>query len=230
MTNDSATEPQMNEMNPKIDNYLADGCGRCPLGGTNECKVHQWTEELKKLRTILLDCGLTEELKWGVPCYTYQNKNIVLISALRGYCAFSFFKGVLLKDPHNILEKPGENSQSDRVIKFTSVQQILESEEILKSYVSEAIEVEKSGLKVVFKKNPEPIPEELQQKFDEDPFFKTAFEELTPGRQRGYILYFSQAKQAKTRVTRIEKCTPKILNGEGLHDKYSSKKNKILFS
>lgn len=169
MTNDSATEPQMNEMNPKIDNYLADGCGRCPLGGTNECKVHQWTEELKKLRTILLDCGLTEELKWGVPCYTYQNKNIVLISALRGYCAFSFFKGVLLKDPHNILEKPGENSQSDRVIKFTSVQQILESEEILKSYVSEAIEVEKSGLKVVFKKNPEPIPEELQQKFDEDP-------------------------------------------------------------
>jgi uncharacterized protein YdeI (YjbR/CyaY-like superfamily) len=167
---------------------------------------------------------LTEELKWGVPCYTYQKKNIVIISALRNYCAFSFLKGVLLKDPHNLLEKPGLNSQSDRVIKFTSVQQIIELEDIIKSYVSEAIEVENAGLKVEFKKNPEPIPEELQQKFDEDPFSKTAFEELTPGRQRGYILHFSQPKQSKTRVARIEKCVPKILNGEGLHDKYSSKK------
>lgn len=215
---------KMNEMNSKVDNYLAVGCGRCPLGGTSDCKVHQWPEELKKLRAILLDCGLTEELKWGVPCYTYQNKNIVLISALRAYCSFSFFKGVLLKDPHNILEKPGKNSQSDRVIKFTSVQQVIELEDILKAYILEAIEVEKAGLKVEFQKNPEPIPEELQQKFYEDPFFKTAFEELTPGRQRGYIIYFSQPKQPKTRVNRIEKCVPKILNGEGLHDKYSSKK------
>jgi uncharacterized protein YdeI (YjbR/CyaY-like superfamily) len=214
----------MNEMNPKIDNYIAEGCGRCPLGGTSDCKVHQWSEELNTLRTILLDCGLTEELKWGVPCYTNQNKNIVLISALRKHCSFSFFKGVLLKDPNNILEKPGPNSQSDRVIKFTSVRQIVELENILKAYVSEAIEVEKAGLKVKFKKNPEPIPEELLRKLDEDPFFKTAFEELTPGRQRGYILHFSQPKQSKTRVARIEKCTPKILNGEGLHDKYSSKK------
>lgn len=214
----------MNEMNPKIDNYLAEGCGRCPFGGTSDCKVHQWPEELMKLRRITLDCGLTEELKWGVPCYTYQNKNIVLVSALREYCAFSFFKGVLLKDPHKILEKPGPNSQSDRVIKFTSVQQIIELENVLKAYVAEAIEVEKAGLKVEFKQNPEPIPEELQQKLEEDPFFKTAFEELTPGRRRGYILYFSQPKQSKTRVARIEKCTPKILNGEGLHDKYSSKK------
>jgi uncharacterized protein YdeI (YjbR/CyaY-like superfamily) len=130
----------------------------------------------------------------------------------------------LLKDSHNILEKPGPNSQSDRVIKFTSVQQIVELEDVLKSYILEAIAVEKAGLKVEFKKNPEPIPVELQQKLDEDPFFKTAFEELTPGRQRGYIIYFSQAKQSKTRVTRIEKCTPKILNGEGLNDKYSSRK------
>jgi uncharacterized protein YdeI (YjbR/CyaY-like superfamily) len=214
----------MNKMNPKIDNYLSEGCGRCPLGGTSDCKVHQWPEELKKLRTIVIDCGLAEELKWGVPCYTCQNKNIVLISALRGYCAFSFFKGVLLKDPQNILEKPGENSQSDRVIKFTSVQQVTEVEDVLKEYILEAIEVEKAGLKVEFKKNPEPIPEELQQKLDEDPFFKSAFEELTPGRQRGYIIYFSQPKQSKTRVARIEKCVPKILNGEGLHDKYSSKK------
>ena len=214
----------MNEKNPKIDNYLAVGCGRCSFGGTPDCKVHQWPEELRKLRTILLDCGLTEELKWGVPCYTYQNKNIILISALRGYCSFSFLKGVLLKDPHNILEKPGPQSQSDRVIKFINVQQISEMADILKAYVAEAIEVEKAGLKVSFKQNPEPIPTELQQKFIEDPFFKTAFEELTPGRQRGYIIHFSQAKQSKTRVSRIEKCTPKILNGEGLHDKYTSKK------
>jgi uncharacterized protein YdeI (YjbR/CyaY-like superfamily) len=221
---DSVLEQKMYEINPKIDNYLAKGCGRCPLGGTSDCKVHLWPEEIKILRTILLDCGLTEELKWGVPCYTYEGKNIILVSALREYCAFSFFKGVLLKDSHNILEKPGPNSQSDRVIKFTSVQQIIELEDVLKAYILEAIEVEKAGLKVKFKKNPEPIPVELQQKLDEDPFFKTAFEELTPGRQRGYIIYFSQAKQSKTRVTRIEKCTPKILNGEGLHDKYSSKK------
>jgi uncharacterized protein YdeI (YjbR/CyaY-like superfamily) len=211
-------------MNPKIDNYLSEGCGRCPLGGTPECKVHQWPEELKELRKIILECGLTEELKWGVPCYTHQNKNIVLISALRGYCALSFFKGVLLKDPQKILEKPGPNSQSDRVIKFTSAQQIIELRDVLKAYISEAIEIEETGLKVESKQNPEPIPVELQQKFDEDPFFKTAFEELTPGRQRGYILHFSQPKQSKTRVSRIEKSTPKILNGEGLHDKYASKK------
>jgi uncharacterized protein YdeI (YjbR/CyaY-like superfamily) len=215
---------KVNDKNPLIDNYLAEGCGRCPLGGTSDCKVHLWPEELKKLRAIVLDCGLTEELKWGVPCYTHQNKNIVIVSALRGYCALSFLKGVLLKDPHKILEKPGENSQSDRLIKFTSVQQINEIEEVLKAYVYEAIEVEKAGLKVEFKQNPEPLPEELQQKFEEDPFLQSAFDELTPGKQRGYIIYFSQPKQSKTRVARIEKCTPKILSGEGLHDKYSSKK------
>lgn len=214
----------MNQMNPKVDHYLSEGCGRCPLGGTADCKVHRWPAELKKLRSILLGSGLTEELKWGVPCYTYQNKNIVILSALRGHCAFSFLKGVLLKDPHQVLEKPGPNSQSDRVIKFTSVQQILAMEEILKTYIAEAIEVEKAGLKVTFKQNPEPIPVELQEKFEEDPYFKTSFETLTPGRQRGYILYFSQAIQSGTRVSRIEKCVPKILKGEGLHDEYKSKK------
>jgi uncharacterized protein YdeI (YjbR/CyaY-like superfamily) len=214
----------MNMMNPKIDNYLTEGCGRCPLGGTPDCKVHQWTEELKKLRTIVLNCGLTEELKWGVPCYTLQNKNVVLVTAFKEFCALSFFKGSLLSDANRILEKPGENSQATRLIKFTSVQEIVELETVLKAYVLEAIEVEKAGLKVDFKKNPEPIPEELQQKLDEDPFFKTAFEALTPGRQRGYILHFSQPKQSKTRVARIEKCIPKILNGEGLHDQYKSMK------
>jgi uncharacterized protein YdeI (YjbR/CyaY-like superfamily) len=207
-------------MNPKIDNYLTDGCGRCPLGGTPGCKVHSWTEELKKLRKIVLDCGLTEEIKWGVPCYTFQQKNILLVSAFKEYCALSFFKGSLLSDKNNILQKPGENSQAARLFKFTSVQEILEMEAILEAYIFEAIEVEKAGLRVVFKKNPEPIPDELQQKLDEDLFLRTAFEELTPGRQRGYILYFSQPKQSRTRVARIEKCIPKILNGEGLNDRY----------
>lgn len=210
----------MNEMNPKVDQYLAEGCGRCSLGGTPACKVHTWPEELKRLRAIVLDCGLMEELKWGVPCYTYEGQNVLLVSAFKEFAALSFFKGALLNDPHQLLVKPGENSQASRYLKFTSVEEIDEQESILKAYVLEAVKVEKAGLKVEFKKNPEPVPEELQQKLDEDPFFRTAFEELTPGRQRGYIIYFSQAKQSKTRVSRIEKCVPKILNGEGLHDKY----------
>jgi uncharacterized protein YdeI (YjbR/CyaY-like superfamily) len=214
-------------MNPKIDKYLSEGCGRCPLGGTSDCKVHNWTDELKKLRKLVLDCGLTEELKWGVPCYTYRNNNVLIVSAFKDFCAVSFFKGSLLKDPYGILAKPGKNSQATRYARFTNIQEIIEAEPVLKAYIFEAIEAEKAGWKVEFKKNPEPIPEELQQKLDEDQFFKTAFEELTPGRQRGYIIYFSQPKQSKTRVTRIEKCVPKILNGEGLHDKYKpvNKKN-----
>lgn len=207
-------------MNPKVDNYLDEGCGRCPLGGTAACKVHSWPEELRYLRSLVLDCGLTEELKWGVPCYTYQNKNILIVSAFRDFCAISFFKGSLLSDPHHILEKPGENSQATRYIKFKSLRDIVEMESVLKASIFEAVKIEKAGLKVNFKKNPEPIPDELQQKLDEDPFFKTAFEELTPGRQRGYILYFSQPKQSGTRVARVEKCVPRILNGEGLNDKY----------
>lgn len=211
-------------MNPQIDLYLQQGCGRCPLGGTPACKVHHWPEELRTLRAIVLDCGLSEELKWGVPCYTFQEKNILLLSAFKAYCSLSFVKGVLLRDPHNVLEKPGEYSQSARIIKFISIDQIVEIDDILKGYINEAIEVEKAGLKVEFKKNPEPIPEELQQKLDEDLLFKTAFEALTPGRQRGYIIYVSQAKQTQTRRARIEKCVPKILNGEGLQDKYQSKR------
>ncbi len=207
-------------MNPKIDQYLSKGCMRCPLGGTSNCKVHNWTEELKKLRSIVLECGLTEELKWGVPCYTFQNKNILIVSAFKDFCAISFFKGSLLSDTNNILTKPGDNSQAARYAKFTNLQEIVKMEAVLKRYVFEAIELEKAGLKVDFKKSPEPIPDELQKKLNEDILFKTAFEELTPGRKRGYIIYFSQPKQSKTRITRIEKCIPKILNGEGLNDKY----------
>jgi uncharacterized protein YdeI (YjbR/CyaY-like superfamily) len=214
----------MNDKNPKVDNYLAEGCGRCPLGGTSDCKVHTWTEELKRLRAIVQDCGLTEELKWGVPCYTYNGKNILLVSAFKEFAALSFFKGVLLIDSDQLLEKPGKNSQASRYMKFTNVEKIEEMQAIVKAYILEAVEVEKAGLEVAFRKNPEPIPDELQQKLDEDPFFRTAFEDLTPGRQRGYIIYFSQAKQSRTRVSRIEKCVPKILNGEGLNDKYGYKK------
>ena len=211
-------------MNSKVDLYLEEGCGRCDLYRTPQCKVHSWPEELKKLRMILLDCGLTEELKWGAPCYTFRNKNVAMMSALRECCVLSFFKGALLNDTNGILKKPGENSQAARVIRFINVEEIVELEPILKAYIFEAIEIEKAGLKVNFKKNPEPIPEELQQKFDENPTLKAAFEALTPGKQRGYIIHFSQPKQSKTRADRIEKCVQKILNGEGFHDKYSKRK------
>ncbi|KAA3635757.1 MAG: hypothetical protein DWQ02_09380 [Bacteroidetes bacterium] len=211
-------------MNPKVDKYLIDGCMRCPLGGTPECKVHTWPEELDLLRRIVLECGLTEELKWGAPCYTFQDKNVLMVSALRDYCCISFFKGSLLKDSKGLMVKPGPNSQAARLFKFKSVEEIQQIEEDIKNYIFEAIEVEKAGLKVKFKKNPESIPEELEQKFEEDPFFKAAFESLTPGRQRGYILFFSQPKKSETRTSRIEKCVPKILNGEGLNDKYKSRK------
>jgi len=194
----------MNRMNPKVDKYLS--------------RAKTWQEEFEKLRMIILDCGLTEELKWGKPCYTFQKSNIVIIQGFKEFCALLFCKGALLNDPNGILKKPGENTQAARRIPFTSVREIVEMEPILKAYIYEAIEVEKAGLKVNFKKNPEPIPEELQKKLDEIPSLKTAFAALTPGRQRGYILYFSGAKQSKTREARVEKCMPQILNGKGLND------------
>ena len=209
-------------MNLSAQNYFIEGCGRCPLGGTPDCKVHTWTSELELLRKIVLDCGLMEESKWGAPCYTYQGKNILMLSALKDYCCISFFKGALLSDKKNLLAKPGPNSQAARLFKFKSTDEIRIIESDLKAYIFEAIEVEKAGLKVVFKKNPEPIPAELEAKFEEDPVLKSAFEALTPGRQRGYILHFSQPKQEKTRISRIEKSIPMILSGIGLHDKYKS--------
>lgn len=209
----------MNKMNPEVDTYFSEGCGRCPLGGTPDCKVHTWTEEMKQLRPILLDCGLIEEVKWKVPCYTFQNSNIVIMSALKEYCALSFFKGALLKDPHGILEKPGPNTQVGRLIRFTNVEQIVEMDPILRAYIQEAIEVEKAGLEVEFKGTVEfDMPKEFQAKLHENPALRTAFEALTPGRQRGYLLYFSGAKQSKTRTARVEKYTQKILEGKGLHD------------
>src|SRR5579864_993925 len=192
-------------MNPDVDAYLG--------------KSQKWQKEFEKLRTIVLDCQLGEELKWGVPCYTFQKRNIVLIHGFKEYCALLFFKGALLKDPKGILITQTENTQATRQIRFTNAQEIVEMEAILKSYIYEAIEVEKAGLKVAFKKTTEfTTPEEFQNKLDEIPALKAAFDALTPGRQRAYILYFSAPKQSKTRESRVEKCTQKILNGKGLDD------------
>ncbi|WP_163859124.1 YdeI/OmpD-associated family protein [Paenibacillus elgii] len=191
--------------NPKVDEFLS--------------KAKTWKEEYEKLRSIVLDCELTEEFKWMHPCYTFENKNIVLIHGFKEYCALLFQKGVLLKDAHGILIQQTENVQAARQIRFTNVQEIVEMEGILKAYIQEAIEVEKAGLEVNFKKTTEFIvPEELQNKFNEFPALKTAFEALTPGRQRAYILYFSEPKQSKTRESRVEKYMQHILNGKGLND------------
>jgi uncharacterized protein YdeI (YjbR/CyaY-like superfamily) len=194
----------MNSMSHKVDGYLR--------------RAKKWQEEMEKLRGIVLSCQLTEELKWGNPCYTFQKSNIVIIQGFKEFCALLFCKGALLNDPNGILKKPGENTQAARRIPFTNVREIVEIEPILKACIYEAIEVEKAGLEVSFKKMPEPIPEELQNKFDEMPALKAAFDALTPGRQRAYILYFSAAKQSKTRASRVEKCMQQILNRKGLND------------
>ena len=192
-------------MNSKVDEYLGN--------------VKKWQKEFEQLRKIILDCQLTEELKWGVPCYTFEKSNIVLIHIFKEYCALLFVKGALLHDTHGLLIQQTDNVQAGRQIRFTNVQEIVKMETILKEYINEAIEVEKSGLEVTYKKNTEYIiPEELQTKFDEIPALKTAFEALTPGRQRAYILHFSAPKQSKTRESRVEKSMQQILDGKGLND------------
>lgn len=193
-------------MNPQVDAYFQN--------------LKAWRAELEQLRTILLECDLTEELKWGSPCYVHQKGNVAIIGELKDHCVLSFFKGALLKDPHGILEKPGANTQSGRVIPFTNTQQILDQEATLKTYIEEAIEVEKSSKKVDFKKTEEfEVPEELRARFAEDPEYKEAFEALTPGRQRGYLIHFAGAKQSHTRASRIEKHRERILEGKGLNDR-----------
>jgi uncharacterized protein YdeI (YjbR/CyaY-like superfamily) len=208
------------KINPLVDKYLRDGCMRCKYGGTEMCKVLPWREELELLRQIMLETGLTEEIKWGVPVYTKNGKNIVTVNALKESANLGFYKGVLMKDEHKILQQQG-NVQVGRIIRFTNPEIIKDLEEILKSYVYEAIAIEESGIKPEVKKNPEPVPEELNEAFDGDPIFETAFYSLTPGRQRGYIIHFSQPKQSASRRGRIEKYKEQILNGIGLNDKYS---------
>lgn len=208
------------KINPQVDKYLLEGCMRCKYGGTPQCKVHNWVGELEQLRQIVLETGLTEKIKWGVPVYTHNGKNIVTVNALKESANIGFFKGVLLSDKHKILEKQG-NLQSDRIIKFINVNDIEKTKDVLKSYILEAIAIEESGEKIEFKKNPEPVPDELIEAFEKDPAFKKAFYNLTLGRQRGYITYFSQPKQSQTRIGRIEKCKEQIFNGIGLNDKNS---------
>ncbi len=198
-------DQSMNRMNPKVDFFFN--------------KAQKWQEEYEKLRMIVLDCGLTEEVKWGVPCYTFQEKNIVLIHGFKAYCAMLFFKGALLQDAKGILVQQTENVQAARQIRFTSVQEVVELEPTLKAYIAEAIAVEEAGLQVEFKKTSEfSMPDEFINKLEEVPGLQDAFEALTPGRQRAYLLYFSQPKQAKTREARIEKSIQPILEGKGLND------------
>ena len=194
---------QMNKMNPRVNGFLR--------------KAKKWREEFEKLRMICLDCGLTEELKWGKPCYRYQESNIVLIHGFKDYCALLFFKGALLKDPNGILIQQTENVQAARQIRFTNVRDVVKMRPVLKAYIKEA--KEKAGLEVSYKTTLEfAVPEEFENRLVESPALKKAFEALTPGRQRGYLLYFSAAKRSKTREARVEKCVQQILNGKGLND------------
>jgi len=192
-------------MNPKVNFYFD--------------KAKQWQQEIERLRTIVLDCGLTEELKWGCPCYTLGESNIVLIHVFKEYCALLFFKGALLNNADGLLIQQTENVQAARQVRFTNIREIIEQEYILKKIINEAIEVEKAGLKVELKKTTEfKMPVEFQSKLDHIPALKSAFEALTPGRQRAYLLHFSQPKQSKTRESRVEKYIPQILAGKGLND------------
>jgi uncharacterized protein YdeI (YjbR/CyaY-like superfamily) len=192
-------------MNPKVDWYFT--------------KAAKWQAEINRLRSILLDCDLIEELKWGCPCYTFEKSNIVLIHTFKDYCALLFFKGAVMKDPKKILVQQTENVQAARQVRFTSLPEIVKLEKSLKAYVYEAVKVEASGIKVEFKKTKEfKMPVEFKTRLDKNKALKKAFESLTSGRQRGYLLYFSSAKQAKTREARIEKYIPQIMNGKGLED------------
>jgi len=194
---------QMNKMNPRVDGFLR--------------KAKKWRDEFEELRMVCLDCGLTEELKWGKPCYRYQESNIVLIHGFKDYCALLFFKGALLKDPTGILIQQTENVQAARQIRFTNVQDVVKMRPVLKAYIKEA--KEKAGLEVSYKKTLEfAVPEEFENRLVESPALKKAFDALTPGRQRGYILYFSGAKQSKTRESRVAKCVQQILDGKGLNE------------
>lgn len=206
-------------MNQHADTYFTDGCGRCPKGGTPDCKVNTWHAELAALRALVVEAGLTEECKWGVPCYTLEKGNVVILHSFKEYCALLFFKGALLKDAKGILIQQTENVQAARQLRFTDVRDIVAQKTTIKAYLQEAIAVEKAGLKVSMKPTTEfAMPEEFQAKLDKSPALKTAFEALTPGRQRAYLLHFAAAKQAKTREARVEKCMPLILSGKGLLD------------
>ncbi len=207
-------------MNPNVNQYLIDGCGRCDLVGTPQCKVNTWRPILQALRQMVLSCGLVEDYKWSQPCYTHKGQNILIVTAFNNHACISFFKGALLKDEQGILAKAGANSRHGRQLRFTEIAQVTQQEQIIKQYIFEAIEIEKQGLKIPeIKKDEIEWVEELQAFLADSTELKKAFEALTPGRQRGYNIYFSQPVQAKTRIARIEKYIPKILAGKGFHDR-----------
>ena len=201
-----------------IDQYLTEGCGRCKYFQTPQCKVHRWSEELLILRSIVLHAGLKEELKWSMPCYTIDGKNILIIAAFKDYCSVSFFKGALLKDTKQLLATPGENSNASRQFKFTDTKQIIKFEKEILQYIKEAIVIEQSGAKIPKPESEKEIIAELKLEFKNNPGLENAFYKLTPGRQRGYLIYFSDAKQTATRTSRIQKYITKILDGKGFHD------------
>ncbi|SFU52473.1 Uncharacterized conserved protein YdeI, YjbR/CyaY-like superfamily, DUF1801 family [Pustulibacterium marinum] len=206
-------------MQKNVDAYFTEGCGRCKLGNTPDCKVVKWQQILLKLRKLLEDTELKETCKWGSPVYTLNKKNVLQIVAFKEFAGLSFFKGTLIKDEHKLLSSPGSNSHHVRFAKFTTIETLLEKENLLMAYVKEAIAIEKKGLKVEKPTITETIPEELLAKFQQQPVLEKAFYNLTPGRQRGYLIYFTGAKQSATRENRIEKYTAHILSGKGFHDK-----------
>ncbi|MEM6931721.1 MAG: YdeI/OmpD-associated family protein [Myxococcota bacterium] len=207
----------MNETS--VDAYLAEGCGRCELYRTPQCKVHLWTDPLVALREQVLASGLTETMKWGAPCYTLGGKNVAMLSALKDFAALSFFEGALLDDVHDLLEAPGPHTRHARLVKFTSVEQVQERADAIADYLAQAIANERSGKRVPRVEAPEPLPEELQALLDAEPRIAAAFEALTPGRRRSYVLHVGGAKQSKTRAKRAVRCAPKILTGKGFNER-----------
>jgi hypothetical protein len=207
-----------------VDQYLLDGCGRCSKGGTPNCTVHKWHPILVAMRELATECMLTEEVKWSVPCYTLKGKNVLMIHAFMEYCSIMFMKGSLLTDPKNILHRQTEHVTAGRQLRYTSLEDFLAQRKRAKAFIIEAIQLEEAGKKVEKRTEEEPMVEELKEAFAQDRTFKTAFYQLTPGRQRAYLLHFAQPKQAATRASRIEKCMPMILRGEGLHDAYQKGK------
>lgn len=202
-----------------VDDFLRDGCGRCSKGGTPNCKVHLWTQELRFLRSLCADSGLVETIKWGMPVYTHKNKNALMLGAFKEFCTIGFFKGILLNDPENILQVSGENTQDTRILKFTSLSQIMAIEEWIRVFIQDAITIEEKGLKPPkMEKKDLVLPEELQAFFEQNPEVSNAFYTLTPGRQRSWVIFISGAKQSSTRESRVLKAVPKILEGKGMHD------------
>ncbi len=205
--------------NTSAESYLQDGCGRCEHYKTPQCKVHRWTDALVELRKILLASALTEEMKWGSPCYTLSGKNVVMLTSFNDFCALSFFKGALLADEEGVLELPGPNTQHARLLKFTSAKQVRANRKRVRQFIDEATQLHETGAKAPRAAAPEPMPTELRAALDADAKLRDAFEALTPGRQRSHILHVSGAKQAKTRAARAERCGPKILLGKGWNER-----------